>query len=165
MVTSSYYSDHQGSKSRQKVMRLYKRCRPITKRFIKPPLLHIESSLYRLGLLSPTHNQLSFSATTVFMLLREATGLIMHVQPLLNGFLPTMRDIRARRYYSENSPPFCFCVSSHLLILRSIRADGSSRYPPASRHYAYFLLSIYLSPAHHALRFFIEHSYNSSTNC
>ena len=33
----------QGSRSRQKVMRLYKRWhRPITKRFIKPPLLHIE---------------------------------------------------------------------------------------------------------------------------
>ena len=31
----------------------------ITKRFIKPPLLHIESSLDRLGLLSPTHDQRS----------------------------------------------------------------------------------------------------------
>ena len=29
------------------------------KRFIKPPLLHIESSLDRLGLLSPTHDQRS----------------------------------------------------------------------------------------------------------
>ena len=47
MVTTRY-SDQQGSKSRQKVMRLYKRWhRPITKRFIKPPLLHIESSLDR----------------------------------------------------------------------------------------------------------------------
>ena len=54
------YSDQQGSKSRQKVMRLYKRWhRPITKRFIKPLLLHIESSLDRLGLLSPTHDQRS----------------------------------------------------------------------------------------------------------
>ena len=59
MVTTRY-SDKQGSKSRQKVMRLYKRWhRPITKRFIKPPLLHIESSLDRLGLLSPTHDQRS----------------------------------------------------------------------------------------------------------
>ena len=37
MVTTRY-SDEQGSKSRQKVMRLYKQChRPISKRFIKPP--------------------------------------------------------------------------------------------------------------------------------
>ena len=59
MVTTRY-SDQQGSKSRHKVMPLYKRWhRPITKRFIKPPLLHIESSLDRLGLLSPTHDQRS----------------------------------------------------------------------------------------------------------
>ena len=59
MVTTRY-SDQQGSKSRQKVMRLYKRWhRPITKRLIKPPLLHIESSLDRLRLLSPTHDQRS----------------------------------------------------------------------------------------------------------
>ena len=32
---------------------------PITKRFTKTPLLHIESSLDRLGLLSPTHDQRS----------------------------------------------------------------------------------------------------------
>ena len=39
MVTTRY-SDQQGSKSRQKVMRLYKRWhQPITKRFIEPPLL------------------------------------------------------------------------------------------------------------------------------
>ena len=43
MVTTRY-PDQQESKSRQKVIRLYKRWhRPITKRFIKPPLLHIES--------------------------------------------------------------------------------------------------------------------------
>ena len=37
MVTTRY-SDHQGSKSRQKVMRLCKQWhRPISKRFIKPP--------------------------------------------------------------------------------------------------------------------------------
>ena len=59
MVTTRY-SDQQGSKSRQKVMRLYNRWhRPIAKRFIKLPLLHIESSLDRLGLLSPTHDQRS----------------------------------------------------------------------------------------------------------
>ena len=59
MVTTRY-SDQQRSKSRQNLMRLYKRWhRPITKRFIKPPLLHIESSLDRLGLLSPTHDQRS----------------------------------------------------------------------------------------------------------
>ena len=41
-------------------MRLYKRWhRPVTKQFIKPPLLHIESSLDRLWLLSPTHDQRS----------------------------------------------------------------------------------------------------------
>ena len=41
MVTTRY-SDQQGSKSRQKVLRLHKRWhRPITKRYIKPPLLHI----------------------------------------------------------------------------------------------------------------------------
>ena len=52
------HSDQQGSKSRQKVMRLYKRWhRPITKRYIEPHLLHIESSLDRLGLVSPTHGQ------------------------------------------------------------------------------------------------------------
>ena len=60
IMGTTRYSDQQGSKSRQKVMRLYKRWhRPITKRFIKPPLLHIESSLDRLGLLSPTHDQRS----------------------------------------------------------------------------------------------------------
>ena len=54
------YSDQQGSKSRQKVIRLYKRWhRPIAKLFIQLPLLHIESSLDRLGLLSPTHDQRS----------------------------------------------------------------------------------------------------------
>ena len=59
MVTTRY-SDQQGSKSLQKVMRLYKRWhRPITKRFIKPPSLHIESSLDRLGLLSPIDDQRS----------------------------------------------------------------------------------------------------------
>ena len=59
MVTTRY-SDQQGSKSRQKCMRLCKRWhRPITKRFIKPSLLYIESSLDRLGLLSPTHDQRS----------------------------------------------------------------------------------------------------------
>ena len=59
MVTTRY-SDQQGSKSRQKVMRLYKRWhRPIAKRFIKLSLLHIGSSLDRLGLLSPTHDQRS----------------------------------------------------------------------------------------------------------
>ena len=57
MVTTRY-SDQQRSKSRQKVMRLYQRWhRQITKWFIKPPLLHIESSLDRLGLLSPTHHR------------------------------------------------------------------------------------------------------------
>ena len=59
MVTTRY-SDQQGSKSRQKVMRLYKQWhRPISKRFIKPSLLHIESNLDRLGMLSPTHDQRS----------------------------------------------------------------------------------------------------------
>ena len=63
-VNGSHHGDNpllkQGSKSRQKVMRLYKRWhRPIAKRFIKLPLLHIESSLDRLGLLSPTHDQRS----------------------------------------------------------------------------------------------------------
>ena len=59
IMVATRYSDQQGSKSRQKVMRLHMRHRPITKRFIKLPLLHIESSLDRLGLLSPTHDQRS----------------------------------------------------------------------------------------------------------
>ena len=60
IMVTTLYSDQQGSKSRQKVMRLYKRWhRAITKRFVKPPLLYIESSLDRLGLLSPTHDQRS----------------------------------------------------------------------------------------------------------
>ena len=65
-VNGSHHGDNpllrptQGSKSRQKVMRLYKRWhRPISKRFIKPPLLHIESTLDRLGLVPPTHDQRS----------------------------------------------------------------------------------------------------------
>ena len=38
IMVATRYSDQQGSKSRQKVMRLYNRWhRPITKRFIKPP--------------------------------------------------------------------------------------------------------------------------------
>ena len=53
MVTTRY-SDQQGSKSRQKVMRLYKRWhRPTTKRYIKPPLLHIRfclgGNMHRIG--------------------------------------------------------------------------------------------------------------------
>ena len=54
ILVTTRYSNQVGSKSRQKVMRLFKQWhRPISKRFIKPPLLHIESSLDRLGLLSP----------------------------------------------------------------------------------------------------------------
>ena len=64
-VNGSHHGDNPllrptGSKSRQKVMRLYKRWhRPIGKRFIKLPLLHIESSLDRLGLMLPTDDQRS----------------------------------------------------------------------------------------------------------
>ena len=61
MVTTRY-SDQQGSKSRQKAMRLYKQWhRPISKRSIKPIYFtpYIESSLDRLGLLLPTHDQRS----------------------------------------------------------------------------------------------------------
>ena len=64
-VNGSHHGDNPllrptGIQIAQNVMRLYKRWyRPITKRFIKPPLLHIESSLDRLGLLSPTHDQRS----------------------------------------------------------------------------------------------------------
>ena len=60
MVTTRY-SDQQGSKSRQKVMRLYKQWhRPISKRFIKPPYsilraTSIDSECCRL----PTTNVLS----------------------------------------------------------------------------------------------------------
>ena len=50
IMATTRYSDQQGSKSRQNVMRLYKQWqRSITKRYIKPPLFHIESSLDRLG--------------------------------------------------------------------------------------------------------------------
>ena len=65
-VNGSHHGDNPllrptGIQIATKVMRLYKRWhRPITKRFIKRPLLHIiESSLDRLGLLSPTHDQRS----------------------------------------------------------------------------------------------------------
>ena len=64
-VNGSHHGDNPlfrptGIQIATKVMRLCKRWhRPITKRFIKPPLLHIESSLDRLGLLSPTHDQRS----------------------------------------------------------------------------------------------------------
>ena len=62
MVTTRY-SDQQGSKSRQNVVRLYKRWhRPITKRFIKPLLLHIESSLDRLGRIVVAYPRPAFSA-------------------------------------------------------------------------------------------------------
>ena len=64
-VNESHHGDNPllrptGIQIASKIMRLYKRWRRlITKRFIKPPLLHIESSLDRLGLLSPTHDQRS----------------------------------------------------------------------------------------------------------
>ena len=78
MVTTRY-SDQQGSKSQQKVMRIYKRWhRPITKRYIEPPLLHIESSLDRLGLLSPTHGQRS-----------QRTNRTNTFQPVLINYIPS----------------------------------------------------------------------------
>ena len=64
-VNASYHGNNPllrptGIQIATKVMRLYKRWqRPLTKRFIKPPLLHIESSLDRLGFLSPFHDQRS----------------------------------------------------------------------------------------------------------
>ena len=59
MVTTRY-SDQQGSKSRQNVVRLYKQWhRPKSKTVHQTSLLHIESSLDRLGLLSLTHDQCS----------------------------------------------------------------------------------------------------------
>ena len=64
-VNGSHHGDNPlfrptGIQIATKVMRLYKRWhRPIAKRFTKLPLLHIESSLDRLGLLSPTHDQRS----------------------------------------------------------------------------------------------------------
>ena len=64
MVTTRY-SDQQGSKSRQKVMRLYKQWhRPISKRFIKPPYsisraTSIDSECCRL----PTNDQRSQQKT------------------------------------------------------------------------------------------------------
>ena len=57
MVTTRY-SDHQGSKPRQKVMRLHKQWhRPISKRFIKP--LSSVSRVTSIEVLSPTHGQRS----------------------------------------------------------------------------------------------------------
>ena len=62
-VNGSHHGDNPllrpiGIQIATKVMRLYKRWhRPMTKRLIKHPLLHTESSLDRLGLLSPTHDQ------------------------------------------------------------------------------------------------------------
>ena len=63
MMVTTRCSDPQGSKSRQKVMPLYKQWhRPKSKRFIS--FLHIiESNLDRLGLLSPTYPRPAFSAT------------------------------------------------------------------------------------------------------
>ena len=63
MVTTRY-SDQQGSKSRQKVMRLYKQWhRPISKRFIKPPYsisraASIDSDCCRLPTTSVPSNKL-----------------------------------------------------------------------------------------------------------
>ena len=58
MVTTRF-SDQQGSKSRQKLMRLYKQWhRPMSK-WLTNSLLYTESNLDRLGLLSPTHDQRS----------------------------------------------------------------------------------------------------------
>ena len=85
MVTTCYL-DQQGSKSRQKVMRLYKRWhRPITKRFIKPFLLHIESSLDRVRLLSPTHDQ-----TSILLLPRVMVYYIVSVLFFLFFWCPCM---------------------------------------------------------------------------
>ena len=60
MVTTRY-ADQPGSKSRQKVLWLYKQWhRPISERFIKHPYsIYIESNLDRLEMLSPTHDQRS----------------------------------------------------------------------------------------------------------
>ena len=63
MVTTRY-SDQQGSKSRQKVMQLYKRWhRPITKRFIKHPLLHIYREQPRSTRIVVAYPRPAFSAT------------------------------------------------------------------------------------------------------
>ena len=59
MVTTRY-SDQQGFKSRQKVMRLYQAMAPTNIKTVHQiSLLHIESNLDRLGILSPTHDQRS----------------------------------------------------------------------------------------------------------
>ena len=64
MMVTTHYSDQQGSKSRQNVMRLHKQWhRPIIKTVHQTSLLHIESDLDRLGMLSPTHDQRSQQKT------------------------------------------------------------------------------------------------------
>ena len=110
MVTTRC-SDQQGSKSRQKIMRLYKRWhRPITKRYIKPPLLHVESSitfclfgdvafseyfLYHSFSLERTSYVLSFRVVFFYL----ATGWIFYISLLCEksinrsingGFLPNI---------------------------------------------------------------------------
>ena len=60
IIVTTRYSDQQGSKSRQKVMRLYKQSTPTNIKTVhQTSLLHIESNLDRLGMLSPTHDQRS----------------------------------------------------------------------------------------------------------
>ena len=59
------YADQQGCKSRQKVMRLYKQWhRPITKRFIKPALLHIYREQPRSTRIDVAYPRPAFSATS-----------------------------------------------------------------------------------------------------
>ena len=63
IMLTTRYSDQQGSKSRQKVMRLYKQWhRPISKQCIKPPY-SISRATDRLGFLSPTYDQRSQQQT------------------------------------------------------------------------------------------------------
>ena len=60
LMVPTRYSDQQGSNSRQNFMRFYKQWhRQISKTVHQTSLLHIDSNLDRVGLLSPAHGQRS----------------------------------------------------------------------------------------------------------
>ena len=102
MVTTRY-SDQQGSKSRQKIMRLYKQWH----RPNHTSLLHIESNLDRLGMLSPTHDQRSQQKngkiTLQPVLIKSKFLKATHCTEIRKNVIPRSMMVEAIHLYSTHA--------------------------------------------------------------
>ena len=122
MVTTSY-SDQQGSKSRQKVMRLYKQWhRPISKRFIKPPYSIYREQPRSTGLLSPTHDQRSQQQTGHQPVLINKSKFLKatHRTKIRKSEIPRSLELvkPAREPASSRSKPCAFLKAPRILPVR-----------------------------------------------